>query len=137
MGDVISSFRTATEEGDVDGFMTLIHPDAALVSPVSGRLVIRGERDLRILFTAVYSSVKDLVWVDEISSGNMAVLRGEARIGPTRLDDAMVLELGPDGRIKTIRPHFRPLLGMATFALIVGAKLLRSPGLLVRAMRRG
>jgi hypothetical protein len=136
MRDVISRFRVATEAGDVEGFMSLIDPDAELVSPIFGRLVIRGQRDLRTLFTAVYGSIKGLTWIDEITDGRLTLLRGEARIGPVKLDDAMVLELGPDGRIRKIRPHFRPLLGLMTFALIVGVKLMRHPALFVRAARR-
>jgi len=136
MGDVISRFRATTEAGDVEGFMALIEPNAELVSPISGRLVIRGERDLRTLFTAVYGSIKGLSWVDQITEGQLTLLRGEARIGPAKLDDAMVLELGADGRIHRIRPHFRPLLGSTLFALIVGAKLISHPGLLIRATRR-
>jgi hypothetical protein len=136
MSDVISQFRSATEAGDVGGFMELIHPQAELISPIFGRLVIRGERDLRTLFTAVYGSVKNLSWVDQVGDERLVLLRGEARIGPTRLDDAMVLELGPDGRIRRIRPHFRPLLGMVMFTLIVGVKLVRQPGLFLRAARR-
>jgi hypothetical protein len=77
-----------------------------------------------------------LSWVDQVGDERLVLLRGEARIGPTRLDDAMVLELDPDRRIRRIRPHFRPLLGMVMFTLIVGVKLVRHPGLLLRAARR-
>src|SRR3954465_512227 len=99
VSDVISQFRSATEAGDVGGFMRLLHPQAELVSPIFGRLIIRGERDLQTLFTAVYGSVKNLRWVDQVGDERLVLLRGEARIGPTRLDDAMLLELGPDQRI--------------------------------------
>jgi hypothetical protein len=136
MSDVIGQFRTATEAGDIAGFMGLIDPEAELISPIFGRLVIRGERDLRTLFTAVYGSVKELRWVDQVGDERLVLLRGEARIGPARLDDAMVLELGADGRIRRIRPHFRPLLGIAMFTLVVGLKLVRHPALFVRATRR-
>ena len=136
MNDVISRFRSTSEVGDVDGFMELIHPEAELFSPILGRFVVRGERDLRTLFTAVYGSLKGLKWVDQVADERLALLRGQARIGPVRLDDAMVLELDPaDGRIRTIRPHFRPWLGITAFALIVGAKLARHPGLFLRAAR--
>ena len=136
MDDVISRFRAVTEAADVDGLMGLLDPAAELFSPIFGSFVIRGERDIRTLFDAVYGSIKGLTWVDQVSDDRVALLRGEARIGPTRLDDAMVLELGPEGRIRTIRPHFRPLLGSIVFALIVGAKLLRHPGLFLRAARK-
>src|SRR3954451_2423829 len=116
--------------------MQLLSPDAELVSPVFGRLVIRGERDIRTLFDAVYASIRDLRWVDEVADERLILLRGESRIGPARLDDAMVLELGPDGRIQRVRPHFRPLLGILFFVLIVGARLLGHPGLFIRSARR-
>jgi len=135
MEDVVTLFRAATEAGDVDRFMALIHPEAELVSPVFSRLVIRGDRDLRTLFTAVYGSIKQLNWVDQVSDDRLALVRGEATIGGARLDDAMVLELGDDGRIRKIRPHFRPWLGIVMFALVVGGKLARHPALFVRAVR--
>jgi hypothetical protein len=136
VSDVISQFRAASEAGDVAGLMGLIDPRAELISPIFGRLVIRGERDIRTLFTAVYGSLKNLRWVDSVGDERLVLLRGEASIGRTRLDDAMVLELGVDGRIRRIRPHFRPLLGSAMFTAIVGAKLARHPGLFLRAARR-
>ena len=136
MIEVISRFRSATEVGDVEAVMALMHPNANLVSPIFGSFVIRGERDIRTLLTAVYGSIRELEWVDQVADERIVLLRGEARIGPAKLDDAMVLELGRDGRIQTIRPHFRPWLGMSVFALIVGAKLARHPGLFIRAVRR-
>ena len=135
MSDVLARYRATSEAGDVEAFMQLLHPDAKLVSPLFGRFVVRNERDLRVLFTAVYGSLKGLTWIDQVSDGRIALLRGQARIGPFRLDDAMVLELDPDGRVRTIRPHFRPWLATTTFALIVGAKLASHPGLFIRAAR--
>lgn len=136
MNDAISRYRAATEDGDVDRAMELFTPDAELVSPVSGRLVIRGKRDLRSLFETVYGSLRGLTWIDEMASGRTGLLRGEARIGPFRLGDAMFFELDSEGRIRRIRPHFRPWLGLTAFAVIVGAKLaVRHPGLIARALR--
>lgn len=132
--ETILRFRAVTEAGDVDGLMPLIHPDADLVSPIFGRLVIRGQRDLGTLFRAVYSSV-DIAWKDQVADERLALLRGETRIAGVRVDDAMVLELGPDGLIHRIRPHLRPWLGLTAFALIVGSKLARHPGFFVRALR--
>lgn len=86
---------------------------------------------------AVYGSLSGLVWREQVGDGSVALLRGEARIGPFRLGDAMVFELAPDGRIQRIRPHFRPWLGLTAFALVVGAKMARHPGVLVRALREG
>ncbi len=113
----------------------LLAPDAALVSPLSGRMVFTGMADLTALFSAVYGAVSNLRWVDVASEGHIALLRGEARIGPFHLDDAMVLELADDGRIRRIRPHFRPLLGTLAFSLVLAVRMGRHPGALLRALR--
>ena len=75
-------------------------------------------------------------WRTELRDGDVCVVLGDARIGPLRLTDAMVLELSPDGRIQTFRPHLRPWLGLTLLALALGPKLARYPGVLWRAARR-
>jgi hypothetical protein len=134
--DAIERYRRASEEGDIAAMMALLEPDAELVSPISGRMVFRGEADLRVLMTAVYGSLRELRWHDEAGDERVRLLRGEARIGPFRLGDAMVFELSERGRIQRIRPHFRPWLGLTAFALVVGPKVGRHPGAVLRALRR-
>jgi hypothetical protein len=116
--------------------MRLLSPDAELVSPLSGRMVFRGQADLRILTTAVYGTLSEVRWEDEAGDGRVRLLRGEAKVGPFKIGDAMVLELAEDGRIRRIRPHFRPWLGLTAFALLVAPKLARHPGVVFRALRR-
>jgi hypothetical protein len=48
----------------------------------------------------------------------------------------MVFELDPDGRIRRIRPHLRPWLASTWFALAIGVKVARHPGVIWRALRR-
>jgi hypothetical protein len=134
--DAVAQYRSASETGDVEGVIRLLSPDAELVSPVSGRMVFRGEADLRILTTAVYEALRDVRWHDEVGDGRVRLLRGEAKVGPFEIGDAMVLELDETGRIRRIRPHFRPWLGLTAFALRVAPKLMRHPGIALRALRR-
>ena len=65
------------------------------------------------------------------------VVIGDGRIGPLTLGDAMVFELAEDGRIRRIRPHLRPWLALTLLALVLGPKLARHPGVLMRALRQG
>jgi hypothetical protein len=136
MDDAVDRYRVASQAGDLEGLVSLLASDAELVSPISGRMVFRGEHDLRVLFDAVYDTLSDLVWRDRLGDNRMALLRGDATIGPFKLGDAMFFELTPDGRIQRIRPHLRPWLGLSAFAIVVGAKLARHPGVLFRALRR-
>ena len=134
--DVIAEYRAASEANDLDRLVATLAPDAELVSPLLARGVIRGEKDLRLLFAAVYGSLSELRWTEEIMDGDRGFMIAEARVGPFGIGDAMVFELGPDGRIQRIRPHLRPWLASTWFALAVGIKLARHPGVVWRATRR-
>jgi hypothetical protein len=46
-------YRQASEADDIDGLMSTLAPDMELVSPISGRMVFRGQDDLRIPLSAV------------------------------------------------------------------------------------
>jgi hypothetical protein len=99
-------------------------------------MVFRGKDDLRVLLAAVYGSLTGLRWHEEVGDGDVRVVVGEARVGPVKLGDAMVFELAPDGRIRRIRPHLRPWLALTVFALKLGPKVARHPGVVSRALRR-
>jgi hypothetical protein len=133
--DAIAEYRAASQANDLDRFMDTLAPNAELVSPLLARGVIRGKQDLRLLFTAVYGSLSELRWTDAIVDGDRGFMIAEARLGPFRIDDAMVFELNPDGQIQRLRPHLRPWLASTWFALVVGAKVARHPGVLWRALR--
>jgi hypothetical protein len=135
MSEALATYRTASEAGDIDAVMSTLAPDAELISPVSGKFVFRGADDLRILLSAVYAGLKGLRWDDPIGSGDVRVLVGTAKIGPVNLGDAMVFELAPDGRIQRIRPHLRPWLAVTATAIMLLPKLMRHPGVVLRAMR--
>jgi hypothetical protein len=135
MDDAIARYRTATEANDIDGIMATMTPDVELVSPISGKMVFRGESDVRILLKAVYGTLKSLRWLDEVGSGTVRVLTGGAKVGPVKLGDAMVFELADDGRIRRVSPHLRPWLALTLFALVLGPKVGRHPGVVRRALR--
>lgn len=136
MDDPVARYRAASEANDIDAMMATIVPDAELVSPISGRMVFRGQADLRILLTAVYGSLTGLRWTREVGDGEVRVLVGEAGVGPFKLTDAMVLELAPDGTIRRFRPHLRPWLALTLLALKLGPKVGRHPGVVLRALRQ-
>ncbi len=134
MDDAVSRYCAATEAGDVDGFMAALAPDVEVVSPISGRMVFRGQDDVRVLLGAVYGTLSGLRWSKQVGVGEDRVAVGEARVAGIRMTDAMVFELAPDGRIQRIGPHLRPWLALTLFALILGPKVARHPGIVRRAL---
>ncbi len=136
MDDAITHYCAASAADDIDGLMATLAPDAELVSPLSGHLVFRGHDDLRILLSAVYGSLTGLRWSEPIGdAGSTRVAVSGARLGGIRIDDAMVFELDGGGLIRRIRPHLRPWLATTVFALLLGPKIARHPGVILRALR--
>jgi hypothetical protein len=135
MDDFVSRYRSASEAGDIAAIMESLSDDVELASPISGRMVFRGRADVEVLMAAVYGTLRDLRWTEVVGEGERRVALGEARLGPVRLTDAMVFELAPDGRIRRIGPHLRPWLALTLFALVLGPKVGRRPGVVWRALR--
>jgi hypothetical protein len=135
--DAVARYRAASEANDIDAVMETIAPDAELVSPLSGRMVFRGHADVRHLLAAVYSTLRDLRWDEEVGDNHARVIIGSFKVGPLRMTDAMAFDLGADGRIMRIRPHLRPWLATTLFALLLGPKVARRPGAVKRALQAG
>jgi hypothetical protein len=134
--DAVATFLEATRVKDIDRLTGALAADAELVSPLSARMVFRGRDDLRVLLGAVYGGLSNLVWREVIGEGTTRVAVSDARIAGVTITDAMVLELDGDGLIVRIRPHLRPWLAITLFALLLGPKIARHPGVLRRALRR-
>ena len=117
--------------------MATLAPDVEVISPISGRMVFRGQDDVRILLGAVYGTLSDLRWTNTVGDGESQVAVGEARIVGVGMTDAMVFDLAPDGRIRRISPHLRPWLALTLFALLLGPKVARHPGVVRRALTGG
>ncbi|OKH68148.1 hypothetical protein EB73_16510 [Mycobacterium sp. SWH-M3] len=134
--DSVTAFCEATRTRDFDAVAATLAPDAELISPLSGRMVFRGPADLRVLLGTVYGGLRDLTWQEVIGDGATRVAVSEARVAGVTITDALVFELDGDGRIRRLRPHLRPWLAITVFALTLGRKLGRHPGVLRRALMR-
>jgi hypothetical protein len=134
MDDAVERYCDASAANDIDAIMATLAPDAALASPLSGHMVFRGHNDLRVLLTAVYGSITGLHWSEPIGEGATRVALGEGRVSGARVGDAMVFELDHDGLIRLIRPHLRPWFATTVFALKLGPKVARHPGVVRRAL---
>jgi hypothetical protein len=132
----VATFCDAARAKDVGRMVSVLAPDAELVSPLSARMVFRGRDDLRVLLGAVYGRLSNLVWREVIGDGSTWVAVSDARIAGVTITDAMVLELDDAGLIVRIRPHLRPWLAITLFALLLGPKIAAHPSVVRRALRR-
>jgi hypothetical protein len=132
--EAVATFCAAARVNDVDAMVSVLAPDAELVSPLSGRMVFRGRDDLRVLLGAAFGSLRGLHWKNFVGDGSTRVALSEARIAGLSITDAMVVELDDAGRIRRISPHLRPWLSITLLALRLGARLVRHPGVVHRAL---
>jgi hypothetical protein len=132
--NAVATFCAAAQTNDVDAMAGVLSPDVELLSPLIGRMIFRGTTDLRILLGAVFGCLRDLRWQEFVGDGQTCVAVSEARVAGLRISDAMVIELDDAGRIARIRPHLRPWLATTAFALRLGPKLARHPGVVRRAL---
>lgn len=137
MDDAVARYRVASEANDIDGIMSVLTPDVEVVSPISAHMAFRGQDDVRVLMAAVYGTLKGLSWQDGVGDSKQQVLIADAKVGPLRMTDAMVFDLAEDGRIERMRPHLRPWLALTLFAALLGPKVGRRPGVVLRALRKG
>jgi hypothetical protein len=135
--DSVAAFCAAARTNDPDGMVAALAPDAQLLSPLFGRVVFRGGDDLRVLLGAAFGSLRDLRWQEFVGEGQTRVAVSQARVAGLAIHDAMVIDLDDAGRIRRIRPHLRPWLALSVFALRLGPKLVRHPGVVRRALQQG
>jgi hypothetical protein len=133
--DAVASYCAASQANDMDALAATFAADVELPSPLSGHLVFRGRDDVSFLLAQVYSTLGDVRWQQPIGTGSTRLAVAESRVAGLRLDDAMHFELDDSGLIRRIRPHLRPWLATTVFALLVGPKVARRPGVLLRALR--
>jgi hypothetical protein len=133
-----TAYRQASERKDVAGMVACLAPDVVLVSPITDGFAFRGREQLRALLEDVMAVVDDVRYTTDVGDGSTRVLRLEARVGPQRLVEALLVELAPDGLITRMELFVRPLPGLTTLAAALGPRVARrrSPAraLAVRAM---
>lgn len=81
MDDAIARYRAASEANDIEALMETLTPDAEVISPISGRMVFRGQDDLRTLLGALYSSLRHWKWREELGDEARCVVWRALRAG--------------------------------------------------------
>jgi hypothetical protein len=135
MDDAVLRYCAATEAGDMAAMRSTLAADIRLPSPLLGRMTFKGADDVGFLLGAVYGLLRDVRWEPPIGAGGERVVVAEARLAGLRIGDAMVFELDEQGLIGRIRPHLRPLLATTVFGLMIGPRVIRRPGVVLRALR--
>jgi hypothetical protein len=116
------AFKEAAEAKDFSRAEELFSPDAVFRSPAVFK-PYSGLDALKVLLGTVVEVFEDFRYLDQVETGDTAVLVFEARVGDRELNGVDVLRFGEDGRIAEMMVMVRPLSGLNALAEEMGRRL--------------
>jgi SnoaL-like domain len=121
------AFRQAAEAKDFSRGEELFSSDVVFRSPAVFK-PYEGRDALGVLLGAVVEVFEDFRYVDQVETGETAVLVFEARVGEKQLNGVDVLRFGEDGRIAEMMVMVRPLSGLTALVEEMGRRLAAAAG---------
>jgi ketosteroid isomerase-like protein len=117
------TLRAAMEARDLSAALDAFAPDAVLRSPLTGRLTFTGREQIGAILQIVLDTFDDLVYTDELHSGDRAVLVARARVGGTDIEMVDHMRLDQNQEIRELTVFFRPMPAIAVAMRVIGAGL--------------
>jgi hypothetical protein len=109
------AFRAAAEAKDFTAATEVFTEDVAFRSPVVYK-PYEGREALLVLLGAVVQVFEDFRYVEQVETGDTAVLVFEARVGERDVQGVDILRFDPEGRVRELIVMVRPMSGMHALA---------------------
>lgn len=116
------AFRRAAESKDFSAAEKLFSPQVVFRSPAVFK-PYAGLDALGVILTNVAAVFEDFRYVDQVETGDTAVLVFEARVGERELNGVDILRFGADGLIAELTVMVRPLSGLQALVEEMGRRL--------------
>jgi SnoaL-like protein len=116
------AFKRAAESKDFSKLEELFSPEVVFRSPAVFE-PYSGLDALGVLLGAVAQVFQGFRYLDQVETGDTAVLVFEARVGERQLNGVDVLRFGGDGRIAEMMVMIRPLSGLNALVEAMGRRL--------------
>jgi hypothetical protein len=116
------AFRAAAEAKDFSKLEELASENLVFRSPVVFK-PYEGLAAVTMLLGAVVEVFEDFRYVDQVETGNAAVLVFKARVGDRELDGVDVLRFDEEGKVAEMMVMVRPMSGVLALAEAMQHKL--------------
>jgi hypothetical protein len=116
------SFKTAALAKDFSAAQDLFAEDVTFRSPVVFK-PYEGRDAVLVLLGAVVQVFEDFRYVDQVETGDTAVLVFETRVGGRELQGVDILRFNSDDRVQEMIVMVRPMSGVHALAEAMQAKL--------------
>ena len=121
------AFRAAVERADMDAAVGLLADDVVFRSPAVFK-PYEGREAIAVVLGAALRVFEDFRYVEQVETGDAAVLMFEARVGDKQLQGVDILRFGDDDRIAELIVMVRPMSGMHALAERMREMLEAAPG---------
>ena len=118
-------FRAAAEGKDFSAMDDLFAEDVVFRSPVVFK-PYDGRDQVQLILSAVVQVFEEFRYIEQVETGDVAVLQFETRVGDRQLQGVDILKFAEDGAISELTVMVRPLSGIHALAEAM-QKLLESP----------
>lgn len=109
------AFRAAAEAKDFGAADDLLAADVTFRSPVVFK-PYEGRDQVNLLLGAVVQVFEDFRYLEQVESGDLAVLQFEARVGDRWLQGVDILKFADDDSIQELTVMVRPMSGVHALA---------------------
>ena len=103
----------------------LFAPDVTFCSPVVFK-PYEGRDQVQLILSAVVQVFEDFRYIEQVETGDVAVLQFETRVGDKQLQGVDILKFAEDSAISELTVMVRPMSGIHALAEAM-QKLLESP----------
>ena len=123
--ETVSRMKAAIEAADLEGFIATLSPAVVLRSPISARAEFRGQEEMRELMRAVFATIEDIRYYEDLGDDRARAVFYRARVGSQPIEEACLLRFDEDGLISEFVLWIRPLPGITRLAAALGPRLAR------------
>jgi hypothetical protein len=124
----VARWRAAAESADADAALACLSPDIVLNSPHTDQFPLEGTDQLRDFLGAAFTAVKGINFHTQTGQGDTYALVYRARVGSEPFEEAQLLRLDDEARIKEITLFGRPLPALTALMITLGPDLARRQG---------
>ena len=119
------SFKAAAVAKDFSAAQDLFAEDVTFRSPVVFK-PYEGRDQVQLILSAVVQVFEDFRYIEQVETGDVAVLQFETRVGDKQIQGVDILKFAENGSIGELTVMVRPMSGMHALAEAM-QKLLESP----------
>jgi hypothetical protein len=124
----IAQWKDAGERADSAAAMACLSEDVELVSPLTAQFRFKGIEQMQDVIVSAFEVITGIKYHTDVGDGDTRALFYTAQIRGIDFEEAQLLRLDPEGRIRELTLFGRPLPALTAMMAGMGPRLIRRQG---------